>query len=155
MDQLQAGSGGLPQISNPRFYIKPCGRRVEEEAEAETGPAKDQLGVELVAVPTRSQNPIPCTLCRGRRCMEEAEAVTGFMSDELRAELAAVPNSASLAELEEAIITLQADADAIVCGNARVVQEHKCASSWNCLGSRVHEHILGYKDADAIVCVNA
>ena len=80
--------------------------------------------------------------------------MTGAMSDELRAELAGVPNSASLAELEEAIITLQADADAIVCGNARVVQEHKCASSRGCPRD-VGIIRLGHKGADAIVCGNA
>ena len=48
------------------------------------------------------------------------------MTDELRAELLAVPSSDTAAQLQQYIETKQAEADSIVCGNTRVVEEHKC-----------------------------
>lgn len=51
--------------------------------------------------------------------------MTGPFTEELKAELKLVPNGETLEELQDAINILQSEADAIVCGNARVVEEHR------------------------------
>ena len=63
-----------------------------------------------------------------RRRKAQAEEVTGEMTDELKAELQSVPGGDSIARLQEHIETVQAEADSIVCGNTRVVEEHKCVT---------------------------
>ncbi len=65
-------------------------------------------------------------MLRRRRRKAQAEEVTGEMTDELKAELHTVPSSDSVEQLKEYIETKQAEADSIVCGNTRVVEEHKC-----------------------------
>ena len=50
------------------------------------------------------------------------------MTDELRAEMLAVPSSDTVGQLQLYIEAKQAEAESIVCGNTRVVEEHKCVS---------------------------
>ncbi len=64
--------------------------------------------------------------CRRRKA--RAVQLTGEMTDELRAEMLAVPSSDTVAQLQQYIEAKQAEAESIVCGNNRVVEEHKCES---------------------------
>ena len=57
----------------------------------------------------------------------QPEEVTGRLTDELKQEFREIPNSGSVEELEDYINAQKAEADAIVCGNARVADEHRCA----------------------------
>ncbi len=64
--------------------------------------------------------------CRRRKA--RAVQLTGEMTDELRAEMLAVPSSDTVAQLQQYIEAKQAEAESIVCGNNRVVEEHKYGS---------------------------
>ena len=64
--------------------------------------------------------------------------VTGEMTDELRAEMLAVPSSDTVAQLQHYIEAKQAEAESIVCGNNRVVEEHKFVLEPSCQSCHIH-----------------
>ena len=88
---------------------------------------------------SHGRSPTAGVLLRRRR-KAQAEEVTGEMTDELKAELHSVPSSASVDQLKEYIETKQAEADSIVCGNTRVVEEHKCVPGPNHYQLNHHRH---------------